>query len=388
MLQTMLQKAIVKVIDVLRIAPNSCGAIHAYHLDRPKKGEYYSTQNFTFSGWILGKKSPIVRLELVANAQVIQTVLLNHPRPDVLAAYPDISVAQENVGFSTAIDMSQLCDLDVSKLLIQAIFEDESKEPLVSLTFSCQTLEYNSLEHLGPDFLIVGAMKAATSAIYDYLSAHPRVIRRYPKELHFFTLHFEQGLEWYLSQFSPIRQNKQSQPLLTGEASPTYLVDPNAPIGIHKLFPKVKVIASLRNPTDRAISHYYHQVKRVKNEKRSIEEAFSDRELEKITSNQASATKHYIQNGLYAQHLENWFQIFPREQLLILNYHELETNPDEFVKAVFAFLELQDFVPTNIEKIYANQYSQPPLEVKQRLDEYFKPYNQTLDKLLNVEFRW
>jgi Sulfotransferase domain len=384
----MLQKAIVKVIDVLRIAPNSCGAIHAYHLDRPKKGEYYSTHNFTFSGWILGKKSPILRLELVTNTKVVQTILLNHPRPDVLAAYPDISVAQENVGFSTAIEMEQLCDRETSKLLIQAVFEDESKEPLVSLTLSCQTLEYDSLENLGPDFLIVGAMKAATSAIYDYLGSHPRVIRRYPKELHFFTLHFEQGLEWYLSQFSPVRQNKQGQPLLTGEASPTYLVDPNAPGGIHKLFPKVKVIASLRNPTDRAISHYYHQVKRVKNETRSIEEAFSEKELEKITTHRASATKHYIQNGLYAQHLQNWFNVFPREQMLLLNYHALETHPDEFVKQIFMFLELQDFLPTNIEKIYANQYSQPPLEVKQRLDDFFKLHNQELEKLLDVELLW
>jgi hypothetical protein len=51
-------------------------------------------------------------------------------------------------------------------------------------------------------------------------------------------------------------------------------------------------------------------------------------------------------------------------------------------------LELQDFLPTNIEKIYANQYSQPPLEVKQRLDDFFKLHNQELEKLLDVELLW
>ncbi|MGB6169510.1 MAG: sulfotransferase domain-containing protein, partial [Geitlerinemataceae cyanobacterium] len=339
----MLKKASLQILDIIRVASTPSGSIYAYNLDRPKKGEYYNDNNFKLAGWVLSKKSPIVALEFISNDRVLQTTALNHPRPDVITAYPDVSVSNDHVGFSTTIDMSSICEAGGSQLFIQAVFEDESRETLSKISFNCQTLEYNSIEKLGPDFIIIGAMKAATSAIYDYLSHHPRVLRRYPKELHFFTLHFHQGLDWYLSQFSPIRTNQKGQPLLTGEASPTYLVDAEAPKRIHSLFPKAKFIVSLRNPTDRAISHYYHQVKRVQNEKRSLEEAFSETELANLQEKPFSATRHYIQNGLYAQHLKNWFEVFPREKILVLNYHDLETNPDRFVAEVFEFLNLQDY---------------------------------------------
>jgi Sulfotransferase domain len=382
----MLQKASIKILEIVRLAPRKSGSIYAYNLDRPKTGESYNEQNLTIAGWVLSKKSPIVALEFVTNDRVIQTAYLNHPRPDVIAAYPDVSVSDDNVGFSTAIDMSPICQAGGSQLVMQAVFEDESREPLYKIGFNCQIREYDSIDTLGPDFIIIGAMKAATSAIYDYLSHHPRVLRRYPKELHFFTLHFQQGLDWYLSQFSPIRTNPKGQLLLTGEASPTYLVDQEAPKRIHSFFPNAKFIVSLRNPTDRAISHYHHQVKRVKNEYRSLEEAFSETELASLTEKPFSATRHYIQNGLYAQHLKNWFNVFPREQILVLNYHDLETNPDGFVKEVFEFLNLQDYLLTNIEKVYANQYSAPDQNVKKRLDDYFKTHNEDLENLCQIKF--
>lgn len=383
----MLTKASIRVLEIIRLTPPKSGSIYAYNLDRPKKGEDYNDNNFTLSGWVLSKKSPIVALEFLSNDRLIQKTSLNHPRPDVIEAYPDMSVVDENVGFSTAIDMSSICEAGGSQLFIQAVFEDESREPLFKIRFNCQSLEYNSIEKLGPDFIIIGAMKAATSAIYDYLSQHPRVIRRYPKELHFFTLNFNQGLDWYLSQFSPVRTNQKGQPLLTGEASPTYLVDAEAPVRIRSLFPNAKFIVSLRNPTDRAISHYYHQVKRVKNEMRSLEEAFSEAELSNLDKKPYSPTRQYILNGLYAQQLKNWFEIFPREQILVLNYHDLETNPDRFVKEVFKFLDLQDYCLTDIEKVYANQYSEPTQDVQQRLNEYFKTYNEDLENLCDIKFK-
>ena len=379
----MLQKPIVRILDFTRLGSKNSGSIYAYHLDRPRKGDNYDTHHLPFAGWVLSKKSPIVSLEFIVEGKLLHKTQLNHPRPDVLKAHSDVSVSPENVGFSTALAMEAICETEASQLLIQAVFEDGSLEPLFRVQFSCQLLEYDSVEKLGPDFLIIGAMKAATSAIYDYLSHHPRVIRRYPKELHFFTLYFDRGLDWYLSQFSPVRENLQGKPLLTGEASPTYLVDPEAPARVRKFFPNTKIIASLRNPTDRAISQYYHQVKRVQNEKRSIERAFSEAELANIGKKPVSSTEHYIRNGLYAQHLKNWFEVFPKEQILVLDYHELETDPDRFVEKVFGFLGLQDFLLRDVQPVFQSNYPEPPPEVKQRLDEYFQPYNEELEKLIS-----
>ena len=382
----MLQKPIVRILDFTRLGSKNSGSIYAYHLDRPRKGDNYDTHHLPFAGWVLSKKSPIVSLEFIVEGKLLHKTQLNHPRPDVLKAHPDVSVSPENVGFSTALAMEAICETEASQLLIQAVFEDGSLEPLFRIQFSCQLLEYDSVEKLGPDFLIIGAMKAATSAIYDYLSHHPRVIRRYPKELHFFTLYFDRGLDWYLSQFSPVRENPQGKPLLTGEASPTYLVDPEAPARVRKFFPNTKIIASLRNPTDRAISQYYHQVKRVQNEKRSIERAFSEAELAKIGKKPVSSTEHYIRNGLYAQYLKNWFEVFPAEQILVLDYHELDTDPDGFVEKVFGFLGLQDFLLRDVQPVFAGNNPPPPPEVKQRLDEYFQPYNEELEILTQINF--
>ena len=384
----MLNKSIVRILDITRLCPRNSGSIYAYHLDRPKRGDYYDTHHLPFAGWVLSKKSPIVSLEFIVEGELLHKTQLNHPRPDVLKAHPDVSVSPEHVGFSTALAMDDICDTKASQLLIQAIFEDSSRESLFRIQFSCQTLKYDSVENLGPDFLIIGAMKAATSAIYDYLSQHPRVIRRYPKELHFFTLYFDRGLDWYLSQFSPVRENPQGKPLLTGEASPTYLVDPEAPARVRKFFPNTKIIASLRNPTDRAISQYYHQVKRVQNEKRSIETAFSEAELANIGKKPVSSTEHYIRNGLYAQHLKNWFEVFPKEQILVLDYHELDTDPDGFVEKVFGFLGLQDFLLRDVQPVFAGNNPTPPLDVKQRLDEYFQPYNEELKQFLDLKMHW
>ncbi len=108
------------------------------------------------------------------------------------------------------------------------------------------------IEHRKPDFIIIGAMKAATSAIYEYLMQHPSVTHRLPKELHFFTLNYDKGLDWYLSQFESSQGNNGNRDLLIGEASPSYLTSKETPKLIYQLFPDVKIIISLRNPTDRA----------------------------------------------------------------------------------------------------------------------------------------
>lgn len=237
-----------------------------------------------------------------------------------------------------------------------------------------------------PDFIIIGAMKAATSAIYEYLMQHPSVTYRLPKELHFFTLNYDKGLDWYLSQFQSIKEDNKSSNLLIGEASPSYLTSKEAPALIYKLFPDVKIIISLRNPTDRAISHYYHQLNRVKDEARPIELAFSDREIENSAKKPYSPTSSYLELGKYATQIKNWIDVFPSEQMLILNYHDLEVEPINFVKKLFAFLALEDYQINNIKKIYGNQYPTVPPAIIERLDRYFKPYNQELQKIIDLQF--
>ena len=242
------------------------------------------------------------------------------------------------------------------------------------------TLEYK------PDFIIIGAMKSATSAIYEYLMTHPLVAKRMPKELHFFTLNYDKGFDWYSQQFKPKQHHLSTTKLLIGEASPSYFPSDIAPNRIAQLLPEVKLILSLRNPSDRAISHYYHQFNRVKDETRFIEEVFSVQEIASLQERPYTKTSSYIQLGKYLPQIQRWLNVFPREQILILNYHDLEINPQAFINCIFNFLGLPIYSIKSMDKIYANQYPNVSREIKQRLDNYFYPYNQKLNSALGINF--
>lgn len=372
---------IAKVSKVFRLSSKNSEYFHDFNIDSPKNEHEVISNKVKISGWILSKKSSVESIEILAKDQSLQKITLHHPRQDVLNFYNKISASDPNIGFSTLLNISELSKYEKIAIIIKVNFSDGNQEQLAKIVVSFN----NEIEYPGPDFIVIGAMKAATSAIYNYICQHPRVIKRYPKELHFFTLNFTKGLDWYLSQFDAKRENEQGQKLITGEASPSYLVYEETPSRIFSMFPHTKIIVLLRNPTDRAISHYYHQVNRVKNEKRTIEQAFSIHELENFQEKPLSATFSYIKNGLYSVYLKKWLEIFSKQQMLILNYHDLGKNSDYLIEELFTFLGLQDHLITNVEKFYGNQYPDPPLLVKQNLDNFFKPYNQELEELINIK---
>jgi hypothetical protein len=106
-----------------------------------------------------------------------------------------------------------------------------------------------------PDFVIVGTMKGGTTALYDFITRHPDVVRASTKEIHYFTLHYHKGHEWYLAHFN------QNSDKLTGEASPTYFDMSNStliPTLIKQFNPNVKILLITRDPVERAISHFIH----------------------------------------------------------------------------------------------------------------------------------
>ena len=126
-------------------------------------------------------------------------------------------------------------------------------------------LEYQKLssdKRSFPDFIIIGAQKSGTTSMYAYLEQHPDIIGSLNKEIHFFdggtnpkVDNFKKGINWYKAHF-PLCENVENKKIF--EASPLYIFSPLVPKRIANYIPKVKVIALLRNPSDRAISHYFH----------------------------------------------------------------------------------------------------------------------------------
>ncbi|MGD1714278.1 tetratricopeptide repeat-containing sulfotransferase family protein [Dapis sp. BLCC M172] len=243
-----------------------------------------------------------------------------------------------------------------------------------------------------PNFLVIGVKKGGTTSIYHYLIQHPQILPAIKKEIDFWSFHFHRGLDWYRAHFPAI---PESEKFLTGEASPSYLDAPDTPARLFHFFPKIKLIVLLRNPVDRTISNYYHEV-RSNAENMSVEEVIHSR-LEKLIKISSSLVKEkdywnyqgdYIASSVYLDWLQKWLNIFPREQLLILPSEEFYNDPKNTMKQVFNFLGLPDYQIQNYPKLNAGSYTSISESLRQKLSDYFQPHNQRLEEYLGMKFNW
>jgi hypothetical protein len=231
-----------------------------------------------------------------------------------------------------------------------------------------------------PDFVIIGAQKGGTSFLYHLLTLHPLVEPAARKELHFFDNPelFDHGAEWYRRCF-PRLGSKDGQRSMTGEATPYYLFDPPVAKRMAHIVPKARLIALLRNPIDRAYSHYQMQVKRG-TEPRTFEEAIEQQH------------SSYMSRGIYVDQLLRWFEFFGKEQMLILKSEDFFERPIETLKVVLAFLDLPEWQPEASElqqRRHSGTYKQKmDPSTRQRLEAYFEPHNQRLYECLDVDFGW
>lgn len=260
-----------------------------------------------------------------------------------------------------------------------------------------------------PDFIIIGVQKGGTTSLYHYLIQHPQIVPALEKEVHFFDLEFDRGWNWYMSHFPDMLATNQDNDryssatlttgqMLTGEASPYYIFHPLVPQRIAQSLPTVKLIVLLRDPVDRAISHYYHAVQ-WGFEKLTIADAFAQEkerlagEVEKMLADPSYHSfnhRHfsYLARGRYAEQLAHWFEYFPREQFLILSSESLYRDPDCALQRVCQFLGLPFQPLTSYERYNSGNYHQPDSALSQQLADYFWPHNQQLMQLLNQHFDW
>jgi hypothetical protein len=254
-----------------------------------------------------------------------------------------------------------------------------------------------------PDFIIIGAQKAGTTALYSYLVQHPLVTPALRKETHFFDNHFNRGLFWYRA-FFPMRRHQHRLcrifgiPPITGEASPYYLFHPLVPRRIQQLLPGVRLIVLLRNPVDRAYSHYHHEVA-MGHETLSFEEAIKQEaerlqtEHDRLLTNPAYRSyqhQHhsYLARGMYADQLQPWLELFPAIQLLILRNEDLKQTPSAVFQQVLAFLGLPEQELHAYPEVFKGSYGQMVPETRARLLGYFAPHNRRLYDLLGRDFDW
>lgn len=254
-----------------------------------------------------------------------------------------------------------------------------------------------------PDFILIGAQRAGTTSLFNYLSQHPQVQPSVPKEVHYFSNFYHKGISWYRSHF-PLARDKQNfsgskkAMFITGEATPYYLSHPRAPQRAYQTVPNAQIVIILRNPIDRAYSHYHHEV-RMGFEDLPFEKAIDkegerlDHELENLIRDgnfRSFNYQHfsYLSRGHYLDQIVSWKKHFPSEQMLILNSEAFFEMPDKILQKLTDFLELPNLKLVSGKKYNATPYPEMQAATRERLSDYFKPHNQRLTESLGVDYGW
>jgi hypothetical protein len=233
-----------------------------------------------------------------------------------------------------------------------------------------------------PDFVVIGAPKCGTTFFYHLLSKHPYVEPAAFKEVHFFDLLWEEGVEWYRQCFLPPEQ-RDGRRTITGDGTPSYLFHPQVAERMAGVIPEARLIALLRNPVDRTYSAYHHRAKH-KDEIETFEEM--------VKASLEHPNHGFLSQSIYADHLLRWRKFFSEEQMLILKSEDFFEDPRGTLKTTLGFLDLPEWEPEAADlgdKVNKGRYDQGMSpELRKRLEEFFEPHNQRLYEYLGVDFGW
>jgi hypothetical protein len=248
-----------------------------------------------------------------------------------------------------------------------------------------------------PDFLVIGAQRSGTTSLYRYLGRHPQIEWARIKEVHYFDRAFARGTGWYRAQF---RLSLGRRTWLAGDASPYYMVHPLVPARAAALVPQARLIATLRNPVDRAYSHYQHVVARGHTDLSfedalDLERQIAAGELRRLAAEPTYRSRlhewhSYVGRGQYAEQLERWLEHFPRDRLHVVVSEQLFADPNAILAGVAEFLGVPPHVVASPEQLVKRGTYPSPMSsaTRQRLVEHFRPHNRRLEELLGLDVGW
>ncbi len=180
-----------------------------------------------------------------------------------------------------------------------------------------------------PNLLIIGARKAGTTSLHEYLALHPQIFMSKTKELSFFDEHnrWRLGIDWYKSNFDAAFP-------INGESSPQYARYPQTkgvPERIKTVLGSPKLIYAIRDPVERILSDYVQMVQ-------SRGFAPERRSFEEILTTIESESEQYLECSSYFFQLSKYLPLFPRENLHVVVLERLQKDPARELKSVFSFL--------------------------------------------------
>lgn len=252
-----------------------------------------------------------------------------------------------------------------------------------------------------PDFLMIGAAKCGTDALYSYLSQHPQVYMSPNKEPMFFVAEGQgdipycgpgdrEGLEYWDSWITTLDRYQAlfadaSAEQTVGEASTWYIYDERAPLRIRQHVPHARLIAVLRNPVDRAYSAYTMLIRDGRETIRDFRVALAA-EDERVRANWEPMW-HYQRMGLYFAQLKRYYDLFDPEQIRVVLYDDFNKRPGDVLRELFGFLEVDDqFEPDTSSR--ANVSMVPKNATYHRLIAGQNPLKSAIKSMLPPGLRW
>lgn len=246
---------------------------------------------------------------------------------------------------------------------------------------------FGTLGGRAPDWIIAGAMKAGTTSLHYALHRSRQAVLPAKKEVHYFDYNWPRGDGWYHSHFVPVAGMR------TGEASPSYMFHPAAAGRMASSLPDVRLIVLLRDPVDRAYSHWAHEVRAGLEPLGFAEavEAEPERLREVDPDDPRSPHRHfsYVTRGCYADQLERLFECFDRDRVLVLRAEDVFDDFPGGVARICGWLGLA--VPA------ARRYSRrnvglerPPIDetLRRHLAQRLAAANRALPALAGSDMRW
>lgn len=229
-----------------------------------------------------------------------------------------------------------------------------------------------------PNMIIVGAGKAGSTSLHNYISAHPEAFGSKPKELMYFSSAFQKGRDWYLSHFPETPGAR-----VYFESTPQYSFRdefPEVPRRIHDFNPEMRIIYIVREPVSRIVSHFNHWRRVYPNRYKDIEASLASPQHRKLF---VDRTRYYYQ-------LEAYLELFPAERIHVVFVEDFKHRFEEALDEVFRFLDLEPVAATIPKKVH-NEGSRLAVEGQltakdisaERLAELYQTLSPDVGRLLS-----
>jgi hypothetical protein len=257
-----------------------------------------------------------------------------------------------------------------------------------------------------PSFIIIGAQKAGTSALFSMLGQHPQITAPRNEEMDFFNGLRIKFIVRKLGKYGDFLTYHSMFPLpyrlgagkITFEATPNYLCRPECLQRIYNYSPDMLLIAILRDPVARAYSAWNMYRRFATSPNADYRKLTEYRTFEDVVREQMKVIEHtgwssspctYVGRGVYVEQLQRYFRYFPRDACLILDHHDLLHTPEACLAQLCHFLKIDDTFKFDVIHRNVSTYeSDIPKAAADMLRSFYAPHNESLFQLLGREFKW